>query len=161
MIMSGTSTQAAALGEKRTTLLLAPAKVMYFCGTVASSPAPHPFLPPLVSLFSINSSQSLYNPCNNPGERAGKTLFFLTLIPIDPILVWYLSLSQDISANRILRSQEPALVMYSRGEWDEMPIGNQIRARFAWEELSGYNAQHSSFMCRTHQSCTFLCVVYF
>lgn len=50
----------------------------------------YPFLPPLVSLFPINSSQSLYNPCNNLGERAGKTLFFLTLMPMDPILVWYL-----------------------------------------------------------------------
>lgn len=41
---------------------------------------------PLVSLFSINSSQSLCKPCYNWGERANKTLFILTLIPIDPIV---------------------------------------------------------------------------
>ena len=85
MIMSGTSTKAAALGEKRDTLFLAPAKVRYFCNA-AASPTLTPS-PPLVSLFPINSSQSLYNPCNNLGERAGKTLFFLTLMPMDPILV--------------------------------------------------------------------------
>lgn len=86
MITSGAFMHSTALGEKKDTLFLAPAEVMYFCNVVAS-PTSHPFLPPLVSLFSINSSQSLYNLCNNLGERASKTLFFLTLIPIDPILL--------------------------------------------------------------------------
>lgn len=140
MIMSGTFVHATALGGKATHYFWHRQKIMHFCRAIAF-PTPHPFLPSLVPLFSINSSQSLYNPCNNPGERAGKTLFFLTLIPIDPILVWYLSLSQDISANRILRSQELAFVIYSRGKWDAMPIGNQIHARFPWDKLSSYNVQ--------------------
>lgn len=90
---------------------------MYFCNSVTSPTYPL-FSPPLVSLFSVNSSLSLYNPCNNPEERARKTLFFLTLIPTDPTLLWFLALLQGISANRSLRSQELALGMYSRGEGD-------------------------------------------
>lgn len=80
---------------------------------------------PLVSLFSINSFQSSYAPCNNPGKRARKTLFFLTLIPIDPVLQWYLSLSPSISANRILQTQELEPLIYCTGKWDTMHTGNQ------------------------------------
>lgn len=149
---------ATAFREKSYTLFLVPAEVMYFCNAFAS-PTLYPFPPPLVSLFSINSSQSLYNPCNNPGERASKTFFFLTLTPIDPILVWYLSLSQDISVNRILRSQELAFVMYSRGEWDAMPIGNQIHTRFPGTSCPAI--MYSSFRHRTYQSWAFLCMAVF
>lgn len=56
-------------------------------------PPPSP-APATSALFSIDSSQSLYNPCNHPAERAGETFFFLTLIPIDPILLRYLSLHE-------------------------------------------------------------------
>lgn len=74
-----------ALGEHSYTLLLAPAEVMHFCNAAAPPLPPPP--PPLVSLFSINASQSLYNPCDNPARgRAGEALFFLTLTPTDPAL---------------------------------------------------------------------------
>lgn len=105
------------LGRKELPIIFAISWIMYFCNSVTSPTYPL-FSPPLVSLFSVNSSLPLYNPCNNPEERASKTLFFLTLIPTDPTLLWFLALLQGISANRSLRSQELALGMYSRGEGD-------------------------------------------
>lgn len=78
------------------------------CGYFPHHPVPTTY----GSLFSVNSSLSLYNPCNNPEERASKTLFFLTLIPTDPTLLWFFALLHEISANRSPRSQELALQMY-------------------------------------------------
>lgn len=88
MIMSGPFMHATALRERKLPIILffGISKSHVFCNAV-TSPIPHLLLPPLVSLFSINSSQSLYNPCNNPEERARKTFFFLTLIPMDRILL--------------------------------------------------------------------------
>lgn len=94
---------------------------------------------PLLSLFSINSFQSLYAPCNNPGKRARKTLFFLTLIPIDPVLQWYHSLSRSISANRILQTQELEPLIYCTGKWDTMPTGNQTNTRLLGDWPSAYD----------------------
>lgn len=124
-------------------------KSRVFCSAV-TSPTPHLLLPPLVSLFSINSSQSLYNPCNNPRERASKTFFFLTLIPMDPILLWHCSPSQDILANRILGSQELALAMYSKGERNTLPIGDQIHTRSPG--ISCPATTYHSSRYKTHQS---------
>lgn len=139
MIMSCALMHVSALGGKNSrTLFLATVKFTSQLRCQFCSP-PHT---PLVSLFSINSSQSLYNPRNNPGERARKTLFFLTLIPIDPVLQWYLSLSQSISANRILQTQELALLIYSAGKWDTMPTTNQTQAtRLLGHWLSACNVQ--------------------
>lgn len=63
---------------------------------------PPPSLVPTTSgsLFSVNLSLSLYNPCNNPEERASKTFFFLTLMPTDPTLLRFFALLHEISANR-------------------------------------------------------------
>lgn len=103
-------------------------------------PTSHQFLPTLVSLFSINSSQSLCNPHNKQGERANKTLFFLTLIPTDPTRLRYLSLSQAIAAERILRSQELAFQCIPE-QGDVMPTGNQIHSRFHRDKPSSYNVR--------------------
>lgn len=70
------------LGRKELPIIFGISWIMYFCNSVTSSTYPL-FSPPLVSLFSVNSSLSLYNPRNNPGERASKTLFVLTLLPTD------------------------------------------------------------------------------
>lgn len=153
MIMSCALMHVSALGRKNSrTLFLATVKF-------TSQPCcwfPSPPHTPLVSLFSINSSQSLYNPCNNPGERARKTLFFLTLIPIDPVLQWYLFLSQGISANRMLQTQELAPLIYSKASGIQCPpvISHTQQGFFgtACPQSFGTDStvRDSIFTCGTH-----------
>lgn len=114
--------------------------VIFGTSNAVASPTPHPLLSPLLSLFSIDSSQSLYNPCNHPAERAGETLFFLTLIPIDPILEIPLLITEYLREQNPQKSGTGICNVFQRRAGGDAHW-SRIHTRFPWEELSSSDVQ--------------------